>query len=151
MTPYQMHLLLPADNETDEQTVMEYIYDILVEAFDVTDDQVDVEYDIASNNENNQQIHTVSVIYESTWRCQIHFNDKSTVLRASQQWSRQHATEYSAVEKIHIAQCSRRLDIISDPDPQHDYNDDFMALSDYVRNMLGSSYCFDPIRNIFLR
>jgi hypothetical protein len=146
MTTYEMHLLLPDENQTDEPTILQYIYDVLMEAFDMTDDQVDVEYDIASNNESDRQIHTVSVIYESAWRCQIHYKDDATVVRDSQQWSTQHATEYPIVEQTQIAQCRRRIDIISDPDPQNDYNDDFIALSDYVQNMLGTCYCFDPTR-----
>jgi hypothetical protein len=152
MTPYMIHILLPSsDDDIDGETIMEYVYDTLMEAFDTTNDEVEVERDISTNFSlpHKAQQCTVSLIYEGTWSYQIHYNDAPIVLQDSQQWSELHESGSSIEDRKRIAKCYRRLDIVSYPDPHHDYFDDFYAISDYLRNILGQCYTFDPIMNRF--
>jgi hypothetical protein len=151
MTPYLLHILLTAGNDIDGETIMEYVYDTLAEGFDTVHDKVELERDISTNAYNKQQQLTISLIYGGVWRCQIHYNDDdAVVLHDSKQWSELYSSEYVIEDRKNIAQCRRRLDIVSDPDPQNDYYEDFYAISDYLRNILGQCYSFDPIQNRFL-
>ena len=149
--PYHIHLLLLPTNiiELDGLTIMELIHNAFIEGFDLTDDMVLVEFEHAMNNPRNQ--HCVSITYDNEWRCQIHFNDSSwQVQREAQQWSQQYATELPIIERNRIATCTRRLDITTDPDPQRDYFDDFIALIDHLRLTLAPCYIFDRRQNEFL-
>jgi hypothetical protein len=154
MTPYQMHILLPADNDIDRDTIMKHVHDSCLEGFDspLVKDSVVAECTVTTNPRSGQERHTVSILYNGTWRCQIHYNDAVDIVPYdSQQWSALHASEYPMKDQVRIAQCFRRLDIESDPDPHHDKYDDFYTLSDHVCRYLGPCYSFDSIQNQFRR
>lgn len=149
--PYHIHLLLLPTNliELDGLTIMELIYNAFIEGFDLTDDIVLVEFEHAVNNPHNQ--HCVSITYENAWRCQIRFNDNALqVQREVRRWSQRYAMEIPISERNRIATCTRRLDITTDPDPQRDYFDDFIALIDHLRLTLAPCYIFDRRQNEFL-
>jgi hypothetical protein len=150
--PYYIHLLMLPMNviELDGLTTMELIYNAFIEGFDLTDDIVAVEFEHASNNPQSQ--HCVSVTYDNEWRCQIMLNDNIwQVQREAQQWSQQYATELPMGERLRIGTCTRRLDIMTDPDPHRDYFDDFIALIDHLRLTLAPCYIFDKRHNEFLQ
>ena len=135
--------------ELDGQTIIELIYNACIEGFDLTDDIVLVEFEHAMNNPRNQ--HCVSITYDNEWRCQIYFNDNVwQVQREAQLWSQRYASELPLIERNRIATCTRRLDILTDPDPQRDYFDDFIALIDHLRLTLAPCYIFDRRQNEFL-
>jgi hypothetical protein len=151
MKPYLTHILLPTDDDIDGETIMEYIHDILVEGFDKTSDKVQVERDLTTNSylRNKEQQLTISLLYEGIWRCRIHYNDVPMVLHDTQQGSELYESGHLIEDRNKVAQCYRRLDIVSDPDPHHDYYEEFYAISDYLQNILGRCYTFDPIKDRF--
>lgn len=149
--PYHIHLLLLPTNiiELDGLTIMEIIYNAFIEGFDLTDDIVLVEFEHAMNNRHSQ--HCISVTYDNEWRCQMHFNDNVwQVQREAQLWSQRFAREIPNTERNRIATCTRRLDITTDPDPDRDYFDDFIALIDHLRLTLAPCYIFDRTQHEFL-
>ena len=151
MFPRQIHLLLPRNcsEDVDGPTTVKFIYDILVEGFHSLDDQVLIEFD---NSPTGRTINKcVSVIYEQTWRCQIHYNDDpEQVLQDSQLWSRIYGIHLPMATRKSIAGCYRRLDITGDPDIDSDYSRDFDGLLVYLRHNFGQCYTFDSMNNKFI-
>ena len=150
MVPCHIHLLLPINSEdVDGPTTVEFIYDVLNEGFHMLDDKVQIEYDHSPNYRTQNKC--VSVVYENTWRCQIHFNDdKEQVLQDSQLWSRIYGIRLPLASRKNIAGCYRRLDISCDPDVKGDYSCDFDALLLYLRHTFGQCYTFDSLNNKFI-
>jgi hypothetical protein len=143
MTSYQVHLLLPPPNNADAQTVIEFVYDILFDGFAVMDDDVTVEL--------NREEFSVILTYDQLWTCRIVWNDAATVLTDAQQWARLYATDRSDNDRMLLSMCHQRLDIISDPDPQRDYLDDYLALVEHLQTTFDPSWTFDPAQNEFIQ
>ena len=136
------HLFIPAVNNVDVEVVLKHIHRILVEVFDSTLDNVVVVLD--------QTHQSVSVIFDNTWTCRIYLNDNlSHLLLDQENWVRANGAVLTDEDCKKIAAAFPRLDIFCDPDENHDFDEEFVAMCLYLQLNLMVQYSYDPIQGIF--
>lgn len=141
-------LFLPLLDDVDVETTLTYICSLLRETFSTTRDNDNVV--IALEPLHRDLRMAVSVIYDETWRCQIHVNDDTEQeLFESRNWCKSHGTDLSNEDKQEIVKCTRRLDLYCDPDREHIYDNEFDMLIQFLQLTFKSRYAFDPILNRF--
>lgn len=139
---YHFHLLLP-QTYADAQTVIEFVYEILVDGFRFMDDDVTVEM--------NPRTLTVTLTFDQDWVCRIRWNDGLEVLRDSQLWAQRHAMDRPHEERQQIASVAQRLEIDSDPDPEREFYDDYLTLVEHLQVTFDPSWTFDLTQGEFIQ
>jgi hypothetical protein len=138
---YHFHLLLP-QTHADAQTVVEFVYEILVDGFRFMDDDVTVEMD--------PRTLAVTLTFDQEWCCRIRWNEAPEVLRDSILWAQRHAMDRSDDERQQIASCAQRLEIDSDPDPDREFYDDYLTLVEHLQVTFDPSWTFDLSQGEFI-
>lgn len=140
---YHFRLLLPPTH-ADAYTVMEFVYEILLDGFRFLDDDVQVDMDLRTR--------TVTLRFApAAWCCRLRWNDGPEVLRDSQIWAQRHAIDRPDDERQRIASCAQRLEIDSDPDLEREFYDDFLTLVEHLRVTFDPSWTFDMTQGEFIQ
>jgi hypothetical protein len=139
---YHCHLLLPPTH-ADPQTVIEFVYEILVDGFRFLDDDVTVDMD--------PRTRTVTLHFDPEWSCRIRWNDAPEVRRDAQIWAQRHAMDRPDDERQQIAACAQRLEMDTDPDPEREFCDDYLALVEHLQVTFELSWTFDLTQGEFLQ
>ena len=133
----------------ESQSIIAYMHEILIDGFDLIDDNIVVALDRPQMEQ--QRLQSVSVIYNGLWGCKIYLNDnEASVHNDCENLCVLYGTDLSAEERNHILACKRRLDVFCDSDPGSVFKDEFHDLIVYLRLILDSSYVYDPLQKRFI-
>jgi hypothetical protein len=147
-TNCRIQLLLPESYDVESQTIIEYMHEILLDGFDLIDENVIVALE---RPRMDQRLYSVSVMYNAIWECQIYLNEnEASVHDECEKLCVLCGADLAEEERNHILACKRRLDVFCDLDPGNVFNDEFHDLIFYLRLLFDSSYVYDPLQRRLL-
>ena len=147
-TNCRIQLLLSESHDEESQTIIASMHEILIDAFDLIDDNIIVALE---RPQMDHRLQSVSLIYNGVWACQIYLNENEASVHSDcEKWCVLHGNDLSLEERTHILTCKHRLDVFCDSDAGHLFNDEFHDLIMYLRLIFDSSYVFDPLQKRFI-
>lgn len=139
MSSYHMHILLPSDCTNVEASPK--LRELLVDAFAE-------EEDVSVGQEGLSA--TVVTFDNNSWICKITWNEAETVVAESREMAEMFGAGRSDGDRAKIAACTKRLEVICDPDPDMAYFNDYLAIVELLKQFFAPCWAFDPGRGEFL-